>query len=142
MIKGFHLGMEFEAAKSHCLEVFEEAGISLRTFEEMTRKVDLSIFVIAWTDPGGEAMMEISANQDGQVFRIVFYPESLKHLFEIQKTSDEGIARMLMRDFQVPELSRDPFDQALWEHEALQDDESVFRISVKEGFVSMEREIH
>jgi hypothetical protein len=138
-IKGFSLGMEFEAAKVHCVRVFQEAGIALRPFEEMIRKVDLSVFVIAWTDPDGEAVMEISADQAGQVIRVVFHPEALEPLFGLEEASDQAIVGMLMEDRQLPELVKDPFGEARWEGEAQREDGFIVTISVKERHVALER---
>ena len=38
VIKGFYTGMDFETAKSNCIKIFQEVGISLKPFEEITRK--------------------------------------------------------------------------------------------------------
>jgi hypothetical protein len=137
-IKGFSLGMDFEAARVHCVRVFLEAGLALRPFEEMLRKVDLSVFVIAWTDPGGEAVMEISADQSRRVIRVVFYPEALEPLFGLEQPDDETIAAMLQENVHVPDLAKDPFGEARWEREVPGKNGSVERISVRDGYVVME----
>ena len=138
MIKGFSLGMEFEKAKTHCQKIFSDAGIQLREFEEIIRKVDLSVYVTAWIVSPNEAVMEITANQEGKVTRFIFMPKGIQILFKPKETTDQALAEMLARHHQIPELKLNPFDKDRWEYEVLGGDMAKFRVSVKSGTITVE----
>jgi hypothetical protein len=139
-IKGFSLGMDLDAAMTHCRSLFKEVGIPLRAFEEAIRQVDQSVFIVARADPEGEAMMEISASPVRRVFRVVFYPASIKPLFEVGRPRSESIAKRLMSDFNVPPLTKSRWDEDLWEYEVESEEGFVVRVSVQESVVTMEVE--
>ena len=107
-------------------------------FEEIMRKVDLSVFVTAWIDPQKEAVMEITANQERKVTRFIFMPQGIQILFKPKETTDQALAEMLTKHYQIPELKLDPYDRDRWEYEVREGDIVKLRISVKSGTITFE----
>jgi hypothetical protein len=134
-LKGFYLGMEFDAAKALCKKIFGDAGIKLKEFEEQIRKVDQSVYITAMKDSDQISVMDISANKDRKVSRFSFHPNGTKIIFKPKDTADEALAKMLSQEYKAPELK---LDGNRWEYKLVEGVTIKLRISVYSSYITVE----